>query len=91
MEGLEFHKFYFDQNNKTPITMATNTTMSGVHVRILSDTSAVLSYVRLIQVCDLSKSISESVTFTSEETRVWVLQKDKKWRNVHFHRSNPSV
>jgi len=81
VEGLPFHQYYFDlpgSKNKR------NVTMTGVHVRVMSDNAAVLSYVRLTQHLDAAGAPQTSRV---EETRVW--QKvDGRWKHVHFHRSS---
>ncbi len=79
--GLPFHKFYFDLpaiGTPTP----KQSTMASPHVRVLSDTSAVVTYVRVVQKID---GQGTPVSVTGMETRVW--QKiDGKWLHVHFHR-----
>ena len=83
VEGVEFHKFYFDnvlRQRNTP----TNTTILSPHVHILSSDAACISYVRLTQRIG---SNGEPVTDQSEETRVWQL-KNGHWVNVHVHRSS---
>jgi calcium/calmodulin-dependent protein kinase (CaM kinase) II len=81
VEGLSFHKFYFDLGGaESPH----NTTMSSPHVRLMGD-AAVVSYVRLNQRVSPS---GEPTVAAIEETRVWQ-RVDGKWRHVHFHRSKP--
>ncbi|XP_064640737.1 calcium/calmodulin-dependent protein kinase type II delta chain-like isoform X4 [Lineus longissimus] len=82
MEGMDFHKFYFDnvlsKNNK-----AINTSILNPTVHLLGDDSACIAYVKLTQYID---SVGAARTAQSEETRIW--QKiDGKWMNVHLHRS----
>lgn len=80
VEGLDFHKFYFDMGGiRGPHT----TTMTSPRVRLLGTDAAIISYVRLVQ--KLGEGGTPVVTAT-EETRVWQ-RKDKRWRHVHFHRS----
>ena len=80
VEGLAFHKFYFDLGAPTS---PRNTTMTSPHVIMLGDDAAVVAYVRLLQrIGDDDKP----VTVCSEETRVWQ-RIDGRWRHVHFHRS----
>jgi hypothetical protein len=79
VEGLEFHRYYFEQGKRNP---ASNTTICSPHVRLLGD-AAVVCYVRLIQTLD---DAGRHVTHRFEETRVWQRQEDG-WRHVHFHRS----
>lgn len=79
IEGLEFHRFYFDLG---PAAGPRHTTLSSPAVRLMGDV-AVVTYVRLIQ------SVSEAsgpTTSHYEETRVWQKQQGR-WRHVHFHRS----
>ncbi|RMX43440.1 hypothetical protein pdam_00001879 [Pocillopora damicornis] len=82
VEGLEFHKFYFD-NVLRQRNAPTNTTILSPHVHILSAEAACISYVRLTQRIG---SNGEPVTDQSEETRVWQL-KNGQWVCVHLHRS----
>ena len=79
VEGLPFHKFYF---NLGPATGPRQATISSPHIRVLNDT-AVLSYVRLTQQLDAAGT---PVTLSMAETRVWQRQAGK-WRHIHFHRS----
>lgn len=83
VEGVEFHKFYFD-NVLRQRNAPTNTTILSPHVHILSSDAACISYVRLTQRIG---SNGEPVTDQSEETRVWQL-KNGHWVNVHVHRSS---
>lgn len=82
VEGLEFHKFYFD--NLFPSKQPVNTTILSPHVHMLGPNAACISYIRLTQII-LSDGIPK--TNQSEETRVWH-KKNGSWVNVHFHRSN---
>jgi calcium/calmodulin-dependent protein kinase (CaM kinase) II len=79
VEGLEFHRFYFDLGG---IRGRHQTTLCSPRVRIFGDV-AVVAYVRLIQ--RLSPD-GAPVTLASAETRVW-RKKGKDWRHVHFHRT----
>jgi hypothetical protein len=80
VEGLAFHKFYFDLGrNQTP----RSNTICSPHVRLLGPETAVISYVRVVQYVDGSGAPH---TACSEETRVWRRQ-DGRWQHVHFHRS----
>jgi calcium/calmodulin-dependent protein kinase (CaM kinase) II len=80
VEGLAFHKFYFDLG---PPSSQRNTTLASPRVIMLGDDAAVVAYVRLVQrVGDDDKP----ATVCSEETRVWQ-RIDGRWRHVHFHRS----
>jgi hypothetical protein len=80
IEGMEFHKFYFDVQGGPG---RRNTTLAAPHVRLMGQDAAVVSYVRLLQKCDTG---GEPVTAAFDETRVWQrIQGD--WKHVHFHRS----
>jgi calcium/calmodulin dependent protein kinase II association protein len=80
VEGMEFHKFYFDLPGGSG---KRNTTLASPHVRLLGPDAAVVSYVRLVQklVADGSPMVAGA-----EETRVWQRQSGR-WRHVHFHRT----
>lgn len=84
VHGLPFHEFYFrlaDGSKPKHVT----TTMASPHVRMLSDSAALVAYVRLVQKLDAAGS---PITVRSEETRLW--QKlGGRWQHVHFHRSLP--
>lgn len=78
VEGLEFHRFYFQfLGAKPPL----NTTMASPHVRIMGDV-AVISYVRLNQRSAEGVPSMRAVA----ETRVWQKQ-NGVWKHVHFHRT----
>ena len=81
VEGMPFHKHYFDMENKSPYANVT-TTLSSPHVRLIGDV-AVIAYVRLSQRADEQ---GNSHTSTSKESRVWHRIGDQ-WKHVHFHRS----
>jgi calcium/calmodulin-dependent protein kinase (CaM kinase) II len=79
VEGLPFHKFYFDLGG---FGRRAQTTMHAPHVRVMGDV-AVVAYVRLVQ---REKPDGSSPTVAAAETRVWQKQ-DGRWRHVHFHRT----
>ena len=80
VEGMDFHRFYFDLEQ--PKGASIQVTLASPHVRVMGD-CAVVSYVRLTQVADKT---SGPITKAAEETRVW--QKiNGDWKHVHFHRS----
>jgi calcium/calmodulin-dependent protein kinase (CaM kinase) II len=79
VEGLEFHRFYFDLGG---VRGPHHTTMCDPRVRLLGEV-AVVTYVRLNQ---RRGPDGAPVTMAFEETRVWQRQ-DGRWRHVHFHRS----
>jgi len=84
VEGMPFHKFYFDLPSSGPKpAVGTTVTMASPHVRLLGSDAAVLCYIRLNQKLD---ECGMPVTAHVEETRVW--QKiGGAWKHVHFHRS----
>ncbi len=82
VEGLEFHKFYFDLG---PPSGPRQVTMASPRVRIFGDV-AIVAYVRLNQKLDVNGKMT---TDAFEETRIW-RKKDGNWRHVHFHRSKVS-
>ncbi len=84
VEGLPFHKFYFDlagDRSKAPAT----TTLASPVVKMLGNDVAIVAYVRLVQKLDAS---GNPVVSSGEETRVWV-RMASGWKHVHFHRSLP--
>lgn len=81
IEGMPFHKHYFDLKNLSPYAGVT-TTLSSPRVRIMGD-AAVIAYIRVTQRAD---NEGNSHTATSRETRVWQ-RLGGKWKHVHFHRS----
>jgi len=86
VEGLAFHEFYFNlpAGKPQPVKHLT-TTMVAPKVRLLSDSVALVAYVRLVQKLD---DAGKPITVGSEETRLW--QKlGGRWQHVHFHRSLP--
>ncbi|XP_029157286.1 calcium/calmodulin-dependent protein kinase type II alpha chain isoform X11 [Nylanderia fulva] len=83
VEGMDFHKFYFDNAVLGKNCKAVNTTILNPHVHLLGEDAACIAYVRLTQYID-KQGIAH--TQQSEESRVWH-KRDNKWQNVHFHRS----
>jgi hypothetical protein len=84
VQGLAFHEFYFKlAGGKTQAPKHLTTTMVAPKVRLLSDSVALVAYVRLVQKLD---EAGKPVTTQAEETRLW--QKlGGRWQHVHFHRS----
>jgi ketosteroid isomerase-like protein len=86
--GLPFHEFYFTlpaapAQDSRPVTV----TLASPVVKLLSDTVALVAYVRLTQTLD---DAGHPVTKLCEETRIW--QKiSGHWKHVHFHRSLPTA
>jgi len=86
VEGLPFHKFYFDlASGTTKATAHVTTTLASPVIKMLGNEAAVVCYVRLVQKLDAAGS---PVVSASEETRVWA-RMASGWKNVHFHRSVP--
>ena len=87
VEGLAFHEYYFKLpgDSAKPARPVTTTLASPV-VKLLSDTVALVAYIRLTQTLD---DAGKPVTRSSEETRIWQKQAGH-WKHVHFHRSLPS-
>jgi ketosteroid isomerase-like protein len=81
VQGMEFHKHYFDMADGSPYAGVT-TTLSSPHVRLIGDV-AVITYVRQTQRVD---NDGKSLTTSTPETRVWQ-SVDGQWKHVHFHRS----
>ncbi|XP_024913848.1 calcium/calmodulin-dependent protein kinase type II subunit gamma isoform X13 [Cynoglossus semilaevis] len=80
VEGMDFHKFYFDNllsKNDKPV----HTTLLNPHVHLIGEDAACIAYIRLTQFVD---SMGHPRSSQSEETRVWH-RRDGKWLNVHFH------
>lgn len=83
IEGLDFHRFYFDMERpNTGKPAHVQTTMASPHVRFMGSEAAIVSYVRLTQ-----SVAADGVPHTrsAEETRVWHKQNDE-WKLVHVHR-----
>jgi calcium/calmodulin-dependent protein kinase (CaM kinase) II len=79
VEGLDFHRFYFDMGG---IRGPHQTTMCSPLVRHMGDV-AVVTYARLVQ------RVGEggvAATIASTETRIWQ-RRDDRWWHVHFHRT----
>jgi len=97
--GMDFHKFYFENNSVSMTTTGSkfnnsassgrNTTILNPHVHLLGEDAAVIAFVRLTQYWD--KNLSNApATSQHEETRIWH-RKDSKWQMVHVHRSTSSA
>ncbi|MDF1844240.1 MAG: DUF4440 domain-containing protein [Rubripirellula sp.] len=80
IEGMAFHKHYFDMAGQSPYANVT-TTISSPHIRVMGNV-AVIAYVRMTQ--RITDGIS--ATSTTEETRIWE-KTAGVWKHVHFHRS----
>uniref|UniRef100_A0A3P9JQC4 Calcium/calmodulin-dependent protein kinase II association-domain domain-containing protein n=1 Tax=Oryzias latipes TaxID=8090 RepID=A0A3P9JQC4_ORYLA len=82
VEGLDFHRFYFENlwsKNSKPV----HTTILNPHIHLVGDEAACIAYIRVTQYIDNNGTPR---TAQSEETRVWH-RRDGKWQIVHFHRS----
>lgn len=82
IEGLDFHRFYFDNGPKS--YKSSNMCIMNPHVHVIGDDAACIAYTTLSQHLDKTGVAHSRQT---EETRVW-LRRDGKWQNVHFHRSS---
>lgn len=79
VEGLPFHKFYFDlPGGASP----RNTTISSANVRVIGDVG-IVCYTRLVQKLDAG---GNPVTVSGNETRIWK-KSGGGWKHIHFHRS----
>ncbi|XP_061607465.1 calcium/calmodulin-dependent protein kinase type II subunit alpha isoform X4 [Phyllopteryx taeniolatus] len=87
VEGLDFHRFYFENlwsKNSKPV----HTTILNPHIHLVGEEAACIAYIRVTQYIDANGTPR---TVQSEETRVWH-RRDGKWQIVHFHRSgSPST
>uniref|UniRef100_A0A3B3ZCQ7 Calcium/calmodulin-dependent protein kinase II association-domain domain-containing protein n=1 Tax=Periophthalmus magnuspinnatus TaxID=409849 RepID=A0A3B3ZCQ7_9GOBI len=87
VEGLDFHRFYFENlwsKNSKPV----HTTILNPHIHLVGEEAACIAYIRVTQFIDANGSPR---TVQSEESRVWH-RRDGKWQIVHFHRSgSPST
>ncbi|CAF0956078.1 unnamed protein product [Rotaria sordida] len=96
VEGLDFHKFYFDTGkfarSDTVLSpkaskSTINCTMLTPVIHTLGDESACIAYILLLQYIDRN---GQPQSVRTEETRVWH-KKDTRWQCVHFHRSGMPV
>jgi calcium/calmodulin-dependent protein kinase (CaM kinase) II len=81
VEGLPFHKFYFDLP-ASPTKPAKQSSIASPSVRLLGD-AAVVTYVRVVQRLEASGS---PISTAAMETRVWH-KTSGAWKHVHFHRT----
>jgi len=84
VEGIEFHRFYFDNFTALKQSKTTNVTILNPQVHLLGDDAASIGYIKVTQSLDKH---GNAHTSQSEETRIWQ-RRDGRWQNVHFHRSN---
>ncbi|XGW28425.1 hypothetical protein V3C99_008306 [Haemonchus contortus] len=85
IEGVEFHRFYFDYGNNNPRKGQLHTTMLNPNVHVMGEEGACIAYVRLTQFMDRN---GEARTRQTQESRVWQ-KKAGRWVCVHVHRSGP--
>jgi len=78
IQGLEFHKFYFD-TSKPKCEPKNQSTINNCKVRIMGK-SALITYVRD------RKNIATGNIESFKETRIWELM-NGNWKHVHFHRN----
>ncbi|XP_030291268.1 calcium/calmodulin-dependent protein kinase type II subunit beta-like isoform X12 [Sparus aurata] len=86
VEGMDFHRFYFDNHPSLPSVLSKNskpihTTILNPHVHMIGEDAACIAYIRLTQFVDGQGRPRSS---QSEETRVWH-RRESRWQNVHFH------
>ncbi|KAI5083941.1 hypothetical protein GOP47_0000110 [Adiantum capillus-veneris] len=87
VEGLAFHKFYFDIGRMFP-ALSSQSQISSPKVTLVGDDAALVTYTRLRQSTTMD-GVPSVEAFN--ETRVWERKPDSGgmlvWKNVHFHRS----
>ena len=81
VEGLPFHKFYFDLP-ATATKPAKQSSIASPKVRVIGD-SAIVTYVRVVQKLD---GHGAPMTAAAMETRIWH-KTSVGWKHVHFHRT----
>lgn len=93
IEGLDFHKFYFDQKIMDfPVSIRSHSEISSPKILLLGDSVGLVTYTRLLQ-----NTVGQGKTIVGayNETRVWERKTDSTgkwvWRNVHFHRSRSPI
>lgn len=88
VEGLAFHKFYFDIKKRFPSSSTTHSRISSPKITLVGEDVALATYTRLCQSTGV-----DGIPFVEafNETRVWQRKRDNAgipvWKNVHFHRS----
>ncbi|GMR47752.1 hypothetical protein PMAYCL1PPCAC_17947 [Pristionchus mayeri] len=83
VEGMDFHRFYFENGATNTNRRSVQTTLLNPNVHLIGEDGASIAYVRLTQFMDKNGDLR---TRQSEETRVWH-KKNGRWLCVHFHRS----
>lgn len=88
VEGLAFHKFYFDLKRRFPPTSAVYSEVSSPKITLAGNDVALATYTRMCQSTTVD-GIPSVEAFN--ETRVWQRKRDNAgrpvWKNIHFHRS----
>ena len=79
VEGLPFHAFYLERTGNA----TRQSTICSPRVRLMGETTACVTYVRLVQSVDAD---AQDTVGSYEETRIWEKQ-GAAWKHVHFHRS----
>jgi len=82
VEGLEFHKFYFDLPNDQNI--AIKETIIQPLIRITGEIG-IVCYKRLRTIVNIDNNTTKTEVGT--ETRVWRNNLNTGWRLIHFHKS----
>lgn len=80
VEGLEFHKFYFDLGGHLG---PHSDSIVNPKIWPIGSDGAVIAYVRLVQSTNPNGS---PLIKAYGETRVWK-RVDGEWKHLHFHRS----
>ncbi|XP_023319910.1 calcium/calmodulin-dependent protein kinase type II delta chain [Eurytemora carolleeae] len=83
VEGLDFHRFYFDHYSVLKQSKESNVTILNPNVHILGSDAASIAYIRITQTIDKQGNAHSQ---QSEETRIWQ-RREGRWVNIHFHRS----
>ncbi|KAM3725745.1 Calcium/calmodulin-dependent protein kinase type II [Dirofilaria immitis] len=83
IEGMDFHKFYFD-NNSGIRGPKIHTTLLNPNVHLMGDEGACIAYIRLTQFIDKN---GDARSRQAQETRVWHKRNGRGWVCVHVHRT----
>uniref|UniRef100_F1KXA6 Calcium/calmodulin-dependent protein kinase type II n=1 Tax=Ascaris suum TaxID=6253 RepID=F1KXA6_ASCSU len=83
IEGMDFHKFYFD-NSAGIRGPKIHTTLLNPNVHLMGDEGACIAYIRLTQFIDRN---GEARSRQAQETRVWQKRNGRGWVCVHVHRT----
>ncbi|VIO87260.1 Uncharacterized protein BM_BM5007 [Brugia malayi] len=83
IEGMDFHKFYFDNNSGTRGPKI-HTTLLNPNVHLMGDEGACIAYIRLTQFIDKN---GDARSRQAQETRVWHKRNGRGWVCVHVHRT----